>query len=77
MLKEIITAYIRSKLEHVSTIWSLQMRRHVDRLEKIQNGATKIIPNMSELQEGKNSRRPGHSPGEEEEGESHYDFNDS
>lgn len=48
-VKEIFTAYIRSRLEYASPFWIPRLRRHTDLLEKVHRQATKTVPEIWEL----------------------------
>ena len=49
MMRKIITAMIRSKLEYAEVRWSPCKKKHVLKLERIQRIATKKVPEYDDL----------------------------
>ncbi|XP_050692945.1 uncharacterized protein LOC126983856 [Eriocheir sinensis] len=49
MMKKLITAMIRPKLEYMETLWSPHMKKHIVKLERIQRMATKMVPELEGL----------------------------
>ena len=46
MMKKIITTMIRPKLEYAAVAWSPHCKKHVNKLERIQRIATKLVPEL-------------------------------
>ena len=49
MMKTFLTTIIRPKLEYAEVIWSLDKKKHVLKLERIQRIATKMVPESENL----------------------------
>ena len=49
MMKKILTTMIRPKLEYAAVIWSPHMKKDINKLERIQRTATKMVPELEVL----------------------------
>merc|ERR1712035_134475 len=49
MIKKLVIALIRPRLEYVAAVWSPSTKKHIRKLEKIQRAATKLPPSLREL----------------------------
>ncbi len=49
MIKKIITAFIRPTLEYTAVVWSPHLKKHIDKLEKVQRSATRWVPSLRNL----------------------------
>ncbi len=50
IMKKLITAIIRPRVEYAAVAWSPHMRKHIDKIERIQRAATKMIPGMEDME---------------------------
>ncbi len=49
MMKKMLTTLIRPKLEYAEVVWSPYKKKHINRLERIQRIATKMLPELKDL----------------------------
>ena len=49
MIKKLVIALIRPRLEYAATVWSPSTKKHIRKLERIQRAATKIPQSLREL----------------------------
>lgn len=49
MLAKIIKVMIRPRLEYAATVWSPHHKKHINKLEKVQRAATRMIPELRGL----------------------------
>lgn len=49
MMKKIITAMIRPRLEYATIQWAPNLKKHIRKLEKVQRAATKMVPDLRDL----------------------------
>ena len=49
MMKSIIEAMLRPKVEYGQVVWSPHLKKHVSKLERVQRTATKMIPGLENL----------------------------
>ena len=49
MVRELIVAMIRPRLEYAAVVWSPHMKKHIAKLERIQRIATKLAPSLRHL----------------------------
>ncbi len=49
MVKKIITSFIRPTLEYAAVVWNPHMKKHVEKLEKVQRAATRWVPSLRDL----------------------------
>ena len=49
MLRELIVSMIRPRLEYAAVVWSPHLKKHINKLERVQRMATKMIPDLREL----------------------------
>lgn len=49
MLSKIIKVMIRPKLEYAAIVWSPHHKKHINKLEKVQRAATRIVPELRRL----------------------------
>ena len=49
MMRKIIIALIRPKLEYAEVIWSSHKKKNMLKLEKMQRLATKMVPDLDDL----------------------------
>ena len=50
MMKKIITSMLRPKLEYAAVVWSPHLKKDIRKLERIQRTATKMVPELRDLQ---------------------------
>ena len=50
MMKKILTTMIRPKLEYAAVVWSQHLKKDINKLERIQRTATRMVPELEELQ---------------------------
>ena len=50
MMRKIISTMIRPRLEYAATVWSPHLRKHVMKLERVQRAATRMVPELANLQ---------------------------
>ncbi len=46
---KILTTLIRPKLEYAEAVWSPYKKKHINKLERIQRIATKMVPELKDL----------------------------
>lgn len=49
MLAKIIKSMIRPRLEYAAVVWSPHLKKHVNKLEKIQRSVTRLVPSLREM----------------------------
>ncbi len=49
MVKKIITSFIRPTLEYAAVVWNPHLRKHIEKLEKVQRAATRWVPSLRDL----------------------------
>ncbi len=49
MVKKIITSFIRPTLEYAAVVWNPHLKRHIEKLEKVQRAATRWVPSLRDL----------------------------
>ena len=49
MMKMIIVTMIRPRLEYAAVVWSPNLKKDINKLERIQRDATKMIPSLRDL----------------------------
>ena len=49
MVKKIITSFIRPTLEYAAVVWSPHLKKHVNKLEKVQRAVTRWVPELRGL----------------------------
>ena len=50
---------VRSKLEYAQNVWSPYKMKYIERIEKVQRWATKLLPNMSKMSYEQRLRKIG------------------
>ena len=50
MMRKIISTLVRPKLEYAAIVWSPHLKKHVIKLERIQRAATRMVPELANLQ---------------------------
>ena len=50
MLSKIIASILRPRLEYAAVVWSPHLKKHINKLEKVQRVATKMLPMLRDLQ---------------------------
>ena len=48
-MKKLIVAMIRPRLEYASVVWSPHKKKHINKIERIQRAATKLVPGLRDL----------------------------
>ena len=59
MMKKIMTAMIRPKLEYAAVVWSPHMKKDIRKLERIQRAATKMVPEIKDFSYEERLRKMG------------------
>ncbi len=49
MVKKIITSFIRPTLEYAAVVWNPHLRKHIEKLGKVQRAATRWVPSFRDL----------------------------
>ncbi len=49
MLSKIISTMIRPRLEYAAVVWSPHLKKHINKMERVQRIATKMIPELKGL----------------------------
>ncbi len=49
VIKKIITSFIRPTLEYAAVVWNPHLKKHVEKLEKVQRAATRWVPSLRDL----------------------------
>ena len=49
MFKNIYVAYVRPKLEYAAPVWNPHLRKHIQKLERVQRHATRMVPELRDL----------------------------
>ena len=49
MMKKILVSMVRPRLEYAAVVWSPHLKKDIDKLERIQRIATKMVPELKEL----------------------------
>jgi len=49
MMRKLITALIRPRLEYAGVVWSPHKKKHVKKIERLQRMATKMVPELAEM----------------------------
>ncbi len=49
MVKKIITSLIRPTLEYAAVVWNPHLKKHIEKLEKVQRAATRWVPSLKDL----------------------------
>ncbi len=49
MIKKIITALLRPTLEYAAVVWNPHLKKHIEKLEKVQRAATRWVPSLRDL----------------------------
>ncbi len=49
MVKKIITSFIRPTLEYAAVVWNPHLKKHIEKLEKLQKAATRWVPSLRDL----------------------------
>ena len=49
MLRKIITSFIRPTLEYASVVWNPHLKKHIDKIEKVQRAATRWVPSLRDF----------------------------
>ncbi len=49
MVKKIITSFIRPTLEYAAVVWNPHLKKHIEKLEKVQRAATRWVPSLRDL----------------------------
>ena len=52
MMRKILTTMICPKLEYAAVVWSLHLKKDVRKLERVQKAATRMVPELQEMNEG-------------------------
>ena len=50
MTKKIITSMIRPQIEYAAVVWSPHLQKDIKRIERLQRTATKLVPELRDLQ---------------------------
>ena len=50
MMRKILTTVVRPRLEYAAVVWSPHMKKDVKKLEKIQRTATRMVPELKDLE---------------------------
>ena len=59
MMKILISALIRPRLEYAAVVWSQHMKKNIRKLERVQRAATKMVPELNALSYEERLRRLG------------------
>ena len=59
MMKKILTTMIRPKLEYAAVIWSPHLKKDINKVERIQRTATKMVPELEVLEYEERLREMG------------------
>ena len=57
MMKKLIMAMIRPRLEYAAVVWSPYKKKDIQKIERIQRAATKLVPSLRDLSYGERLRR--------------------
>ncbi len=49
MVKKIITSFIHPTLEYAAVVWNPHLKKHIEKLEKVQRAATRWVPSLRDL----------------------------
>ena len=49
-MRKIISTMIRPKLDYAANVWSPHMKKHIKKLERVQRAATRMVPELSNLE---------------------------
>ena len=49
MFKDIYLAYVRPKLEYAAPVWNPHLKKHIQKLERVQKHATRMVPELRDL----------------------------
>ncbi len=49
MVKKIITSFIRPTLEYAAVEWNPHLKKHIEKVYKVQRAATRWVPSLREL----------------------------
>lgn len=49
MMKKLLVAFIRPILEYAAVVWSPHLKKHINKLEKVQRAATRWVPELRNL----------------------------
>ena len=52
MFKNIYVAYVRPKLEYAAPVWNPHLKKHIQKLERVQRHATRMVPELRYLSYG-------------------------
>lgn len=59
MMKKIITSMIRPQLEYAAVVWSPHLQKDIRKIERLQKAATKMVPELRDLQYEERLREMG------------------
>ncbi len=49
MVKKIITSFIHPTLEYAAVVWNPHLKKHIEKLEKVQRAAKRWVPSLRDL----------------------------
>ena len=49
MFRDIFTTYVRPQLEYAAPFWSPHLKKHINKLERVQRHATRLVPELRGL----------------------------
>ena len=52
IFKNIYVAYVRPKLEYAAPVWNPHLKKHIQKLERVQRHATRMVPELRDLSYG-------------------------
>ncbi len=49
ILKKIIKLFIRPTLEYAAVVWNPHLKKHIEKLDKVQRAATRWVPSLRDI----------------------------